>query len=70
MIETKQCFSCGQLVYVQDCHYQCSCCGYAENWQDISGRFSQKGKKVDADKRRKGIKSRDKVKELCTEEVW
>ena len=31
MIETRECFGCGQLVYVQDCHYQCMRCGYAEN---------------------------------------
>ena len=31
MIETRDCFACGQLVYVQDCHYQCNACGYAEN---------------------------------------
>jgi len=31
MVETKNCFSCGQMVYVHDCHYQCMQCGYAEN---------------------------------------
>ena len=31
MLETKNCFSCGQLVNVFDCHYQCMTCGYAEN---------------------------------------
>ena len=72
MIETRDCFACGQLVYVHDCHYQCNTCGYAENWQDISGRFSQKGKKIDVvkkEKSREEDKSRRVFKKLLVEEV-
>lgn len=69
MIETKECFSCGQLVSVINCHYQCSCCGYSENWHDISERFVLK-KDKEVVKKGKKVKSREKIKELHTEEVW
>ena len=78
MLETRQCFSCGQMVYVHDCHYQCTQCGYAENWQDISGRYSQKGKINEVKKKGENIKRNEgkvvrsgkKAKRLHTEKIW
>ena len=30
------CFNCKTKVEVLNCHMQCSNCGYAENWHEIS----------------------------------